>query len=197
MRRAGALLLVALVAGMLSPAASDAGVVTTDVYRSRFVAVDRFDRSYVVDALVEDSPAGTLLVVEVRRRCGSCKPDVYAKALDAGEFTFRYLTFGAECQCLAATVETKFGGKPLSIGWVWDPEKGRPGPDNTIVWPAVTANNLMNVACFGSGDLVSTADGLFGGAPEPPPGAKEFPKKLPLGFRIDQLGAPGCFAERP
>lgn len=197
MRRAVALVALALAAGMLSPAPSGAWVVTSDVYSSRFVALDRDGYSYVVDAVVDDRPAGTLLVLEVRRRCASCKPEVYAKTLGPGEFRVNYLTFGVECQCVTATVETKFGGKPLAIAWMWDPEQARPRPDNATAWPAVTANNLMNVSCFGSGGVVSAPDPLYGEAPEPPRGAREFPKELPRGFRANPLARPGCYAERP
>lgn len=196
MRHAPALLVAACLAAILSPAPSNAGDVTADVYRSRFAAHDRDGRVYMVDAAVEDRPAGALLVLEVRRRCASCRPDVYAKTLGPDDFTVSYLTFGTECQCFAAGVDAKFGRKPLAIDWVWDPAEGDATADR-VEWGAVTANNLMNVACFGSGSLTSMPDPFSGEPPAPPAGAREFPQKLPPGFKIDPLGAPGCYSEGP
>ena len=198
MRRAATVLVVALAAAGLVPSGpSTAGEMTDDVYRSHFLARDRDDRVYVVDAVVEDRPAGGLLVLEIRRRCRSCEAEVYAKTLAPGEVAVNYLSLGLECQCIRANVEAKFGGETLSLSWAWDPEQGQPSPGGTVEWPAVTANNLMNVSCFGSGSLVSAPSPFSGDPPETPRGAREFPKRLPRGFRVDPSGAPGCHVETP
>ena len=193
-----ALLLVLIAAANVLPApVSNAGAFTDDVYRSRFLARDRAERTYSIDATVEDRPAGALLVLEIRRQCRSCRADVYAKTLKPGDLVVRYTSPGAECQCMFATVEAKFGGRPLRIDWVWDPEQGVAPADGGLQWTAVTANNLMNVSCFGSGTLTSTPQPLAGDAPEPPRGARDFPKEMPPGFKADPLAGPSCDVESP
>ena len=196
MRRAA--LLVLVMAANVAPApASDAGPFTAEVYRSHFLARDRAERTYTIEAVLHDRPAGAMLVLEIRRRCGSCRADVYAKTLKPGELIVRQIPPGPECQCLSTTVDTKFGGRPLRIDWAWDPEQGLAPADGGLEWSAVTANTLMNVSCFGSGTRTSTPEVLTGEAPEPPAGAREFPKKLPAAFEADPLAAPSCYAESP
>lgn len=188
---------LALAATMFPAPGSQAGAFTADVYRSHFLARDRAERMHTIEATLHDHPAGALLVLEVRRRCGSCRAGVYAKELKPGELIVRQTPPGAECQCLSTTVETKFGGAPLRIDWVWDPEQGAAPAEGGLEWGAVTANTLMNVSCFGSGTRTSTPEVLGGDAPEPPQGARDFPKKLPGAFKADPLAAPSCYAESP
>ncbi len=197
MRRAAIVLAMAAAASVVPAPAAPAGLATADVYRSQFLAVDRGGRTYSIEATVEDRPAGTQLVLEVRRRCEACKPVVYAKALEPGQLRVNYLSFGAECQCFSARVETKFGGKPLTIDWAWDPEQDAAPAGGSVEWATVTANNLLNVGCFGTGSVTSTPQAFSGEPPAPPAGAKEFPKKMPAPFRADPMNAPGCHADRP
>jgi hypothetical protein len=197
MRRAALLLVLACAATALPATSSTAGFATVDVYRSDFLAVDRDGRTYEIGATVEDRPAGAQLVVEVRRRCDSCRAAVYAKTLAPGDLIVRQVPTTPECQCMSATVSTKFGGKPLTIDWVWDPEQGASPSGGGVQWTAVTANTLMNVSCFGSGTVTSTPDPLSGDEPARPERAKEFPKKLPPAFRADLIAAPGCYVEWP
>lgn len=196
MRRVALLVLVMAVNVFPAPV-SNAGEFTADVYESHFLARDRGGRAYTIDAMLEDRPGGALLVLEVRRRCGSCRADVYAKTLKPDELIVRPTPPGLECQCLSTTVDTKFGGEPLRIDWAWDPEQGATPVDGGVEWSAVTANTLMNVSCFGSGTRTSTPEVLTGDAPEPPANAREFPKKLPRAFEADPLAAPSCYAESP
>lgn len=196
MRRV-ALLLVAAVAGAVVPATtSGAGFATTDVYRSHFDAVDRAGYRYSIDAVVEDRPAGAQLVLEVRRRCRACRASVYVKSLGRGELSVRQVPT-PECQCMSASVSTNFGGKTLEIDWVWDPEQGGGPSGGGFEWTAVTANNLMNVSCFGAGTATSVPDPFSGEEPRPPKGAREFPKEMPAQFRVDVVARPGCHAESP
>lgn len=197
MRRAALLLALACAATALPATRSGAGSATVDVYRSHFLAVDRAGRAYSIGATVEDRPAGAQLVVEIRRRCGSCRAAVYAKTLAPGDLVVRQVPTSPECQCMSASVSTKFGGKPLTIDWVWDPEQGATPSGGGVEWTAVSANNLVNVSCFGSGTVTSTPDPFSDEEPAPPERAKEFPKRLPPGFRSDILGGPGCYVERP
>lgn len=197
MRRVALLVTIALLAPLLTPAASLAGRYTTDVYRSHFLAVDRAGRAYAIDALVEDRPAGGRLVLEVRRRCGGCRADVYSKALKPGDVVVRQPSPNAECQCMGASVTARFGGKEMRLDWVWDLEQGGRPSDGGYEWDAVTANNVLNVGCFGTGSATSTPDPFSGDVPDPPPGARPFPRKMPRQFKVDILARPGCYAERP
>jgi hypothetical protein len=198
MRRLALLLALTAAVTVTPVPATNAALATDDLYWSSFVARDRNRRVYVVEARVEDTTGGAQLVVDIRRRCGSCGRQVYAKTLKPREWTVRTIeSFGPECQCFSATVETKFAGVPLKIDWIWDPEGGGGPAGSTFVWNAVTANNLLNVSCFGSGYHSSTPNPLGGGAPAPPPDAKEFPDKLPAGFEIDAYGGPGCHTRAP
>lgn len=198
MRRALLPLVLALVAPSFAAPVSDAAPASSDLYRSRFVASDRAGRPHVVDATVEDRPGGTQLVLEIRRRCASCRSDVYVKELGPGEFLVAPLTVTSpECQCMSARATARFGGKKLQIEWAWDVgQHGAPEGDG-YEWATVTANNLMNVSCFGSGTYRTTPDPLSGDAPEPPKGAKPFPKEMPKGFDADLFVRPGCYAESP
>lgn len=198
MRRAAVLIAVALVTPLLPASVSDAGIATTDVYRSHFLARDRAGRAYVVDAVVEDRPGGAQLVLEVRRRCASCRADVYARALGPGDIAVSPPSVASpDCQCMFASVTTKFGGKELRIEWAWDVEQhGGPAGDG-YEWATVTANNLMNVSCFGSGTYTTTPDPLSSDAPRPPEGAKPFPKEMPHAFRPQLFATPGCYSDTP
>lgn len=198
MRRAALLLVVAITAPLATPVASDAGAATADVYRSEFVARDRDGRAYVVEAMVEDRPAGMQLVLELRRRCGGCRAEVYAQTLQPGDVIVRQPSAtNPGCQCMSATVTTKFGGEELRIDWAWDLEQNSGPAGDGYEWAAVTANNLANVSCFGSGTYRTTPDAFSGDEPQPPKGAKPFPKKMPRPFRADLFARPGCHAESP
>lgn len=197
MKRAALLAIVSLFAPLLAPAASHAGAYTTDVYRSRFLAFDRDGRVHSIEALVEDRPSGTQLVIEVRRRCGGCRAAVYAAELKPGDLVVRRPSADAECQCMYATVETRFGGKKMRLDWVWDVEQGGRPVDGGYEWDAVTANNVLNLGCFGTGSVTTTPDPFSGEAPEPPGRAKPFPKEMPGPFKADILARPSCYAERP
>ena len=198
MRRGAALLAVAAVATLLPGPAPDAATATVDVYRSHFLARDRGGHTYSIDALVEDRPAGALLVLEIRRRCKSCRADVYAKALGPGDVLVAPLgAASTECQCISASVTTKFGGETLRLDWRWDAEQHSGPADGGYEWAAVTGNTLMNVACFGTGSFRTTPDPFSGDAPEPPKGAKEFPKEMPRGFKANRLARPGCYVAVP
>lgn len=197
MRRIVLVLVVACVAPLLPAPLSRAGTATTDVYRSHFLAHDRAGRAYSFEAVVEDRPAGAQLVLEVRRRCESCRASVYAKALEADEFVSRFEPANPDCQCMTAAVTTKFGGKELRIGWSWDLEQGGSPEGGGYRRAAVTANTLMNVSCFGSGTFTTSPDPF---SPDPPPrpkGARPFPDEMPAAFEADVLARPGCHAETP
>lgn len=198
MRRSLLLLVLSIAAPLFPAPASTAGTATIDVYRSHFEARDRIGRVYTFDAVVEDRPAGAQLVLEVRRRCPSCRPEVYAQTLKPGDLLVRQLNpASTECQCMGASVTTKFGGKELRIEWGWDVEQGGAPAGDGYEWTAVTANNLLNVSCFGTGTYRTTPDPFSEEAPEPPKGAQPFPKKMPAGFKADLFGRPGCYYETP
>lgn len=195
MRRFVALLVLACVAPVVP---ADAGIATVDVYRSSFLAVDNRDRAWSMDVVVEDRPAGAQLVVEVARRCASCKPEVYAKKLGEGDFVVSQLAAAnPECQCMSAAVTARFGGKRLRVEWAWDPEQGGSPADGGTQWTAVSANNLLNVSCYGTGSVTSTPDPLSDEEPRRPKGARAFPKEMPSPFEASVLATPGCFVESP
>ena len=198
MRRGAVVLAVVAVAALLPGPAPDAATGTTDVYRSHFLARDRGGHTYSIDALVEDRPAGAQIVLEIRRRCASCRADVYAKTLGPGDVLVAPLGAASpECQCISASVTTKFGGKTLRLEWRWDVEQHSGPADGGYEWAAVTANTLLNVSCFGTGSFSTTPDPFSGDAPEPPKGAKKFPKEMPRAFRADLLARPGCHVDSP
>jgi hypothetical protein len=198
MRRAAVFLAVALVTPLLPASVSRAGIATTDVYRSHFLAHDRAGRAYTVDVVVEDRPAGTQLVIEVRRRCASCRADVYARVLGPGDLIVRQPSVAnPECQCLSASVTTKFGGKELRIEWAWDLEQHSGPAGDGYEWATVTANTLMNVSCFGSGTYTTTPDPFSSEGPRPPKGARPFPKEMPRAFEPMRFAAPGCYSDTP
>ena len=195
MRRLVSLLVLACLTPVVP---AEAGVVTADVYRSHFLAYDRWDRVWSVDAVVEDRPAGAQLLVEIARRCRSCKPQVYAQKLRPGAFVVNEIGAASPgCQCMSAMVKARFGGKKLRIEWAWDPEQGGAPADGGYEWTAVSANNLVNVGCYGTGSVTSTPDVFSGQEPRPPKGARSFPKEMPTSFKADVLARPGCFVESP
>lgn len=196
MRRAVLLLAAAVIVPLLPAPASYAGTMATDVYRSRFFASDRAGRAYTIDALVEDRAAGGQLLLKVRRRCASCRADVYVRPLKPGDLLVRPVPT-TECQCMFASVSAKFGGKELRIEWGWDLEQHSGPAGDGYEWATVTANNLMNVSCFGSGTYRTTPDPFSEEAPQPPRGAKEFPKKMPAPFKVDIVARPSCYVESP
>lgn len=197
MKRLALALVLAALAAVLPAAPSGAGVVTTDVYYSRFLAVDRDGRTHEIEAVVDDRPSGALLVLTLRRQCGSCRADVYAKKLTFEEFDVRYDSARAECVCFIASVETKFAGAPLRIEWLWDPEQGGAPAGDGYRWDAVTANNLVNVGCFGEGTVTSSPNLLSGEDAPKPKGARKFPKKTPRDFVPEWPRIPGCHTESP
>jgi hypothetical protein len=197
-----ALVLVAAAVGLtLFPVSSPAGIATDDVYRSELVVRDRDGRPHEIDIVVDDRPSGTLLTFTLKRRCGSCRAEVYAKTLRGDEFTVHSPPLGTpllECQCLVASVDTKFGGRPFNIGWIWDPEQGGAPSGDGYRWAAVTANNLLNVGCFGSGTYTATPSDLLTGEAAPKPkGAEEFPKEMPARFKAKWPRMPACYSESP
>lgn len=197
MKRVALLLAISGLMPLVVAPASDAGTFTADVYRSHFLARDRNGVAYSVDAVVEDRPGGTQLVLEVRRRCKACRAEVYVRELGPGDFALVPPVGVTECVCMGAFVHTKFGGKELRIEWRWDLEQdGGPAGDG-YEWVTVTANNLMNVSCFGTGTYTATPDPLSGEAPQRPKGAQPFPKEMPRGFQEDIMGSPGCHVESP
>lgn len=198
MRRVAVFLAVALVTPLLTASVSGAGIATTDVYKSHFLAHDRAGRAYSVDAVVEDRPAGAQLVLEVRRRCASCHADVYARPLGPGDLIVRQASLAnPECQCMYASVTTKFGGKELRIEWAWDLEQHSGPAGDGYEWTTVTTNTLMNVSCFGSGTYTTTPDAFSSDAPRPPKGAKPFPKEMQRAFEPQLFARPGCHADSP
>lgn len=188
-----------LVLACLAPVVpAGAGLATADVYRTHFLVHDRADRVWTVDAVVEDRPAGAQLVVEIARRCRSCEPQVYVKTLKPGAFAVNEIGAASpECQCMSARVKARFGGKKLTIEWAWDPEQGGAPVDGGYEWSAVSANNLLNVGCYGTGSVTSTPDVFSGEEPQPPKGARAFPDEMPAPFRASVLAAPGCFVDTP
>jgi hypothetical protein len=175
----------------LLPGTNASAAEVSEIYSSVFEVTGRNGRDYRITIEVQRAlPAaeGTPASVIIERICGRkrCPQRVFVQ--DVGDD----LTVDAAAG--TATLSTKFGGKDFEIGWaLGEPE---PVPESSLGYRryAVTANNSLNVGCYGVGEQrqsLSLDDA--GAAPE----GKPFPEKMPHEFGASRVSRPRCTTESP
>ncbi len=187
--------LVAAAAVLLAPGpapAAEPAVGILEQLTSRFRVTGRSGGRYLVDVAVRRFDGSSTAVVTITKRCGAsrCPQQVYVARLQQGEL---------EITATGAVLVTRFGGRPFEVQWAFgdpDPEAGPAERPVAIRRYAVTANNALNVGCYGVGEARSVVVAAPGGLEEPE--GRPFPQNLPDPFVVWRgVTGPSCTTDSP